>query len=335
MRPRGAYPNARAGVVAERRRRHGHPPVRGASAPGHERQVTPERPLRERLREAGERLLAVHAADDVDEARLEAELLYGRASGLRREQVIAAGAAPPATDAWPTFEALLTRRLGHEPLAYILGQREFYGLTFQVGPGCLVPRPETETLVEAALTAIREHPRSGRLVRVADAGTGSGAIALSVARHASAAKVFATDIAADALQWAGRNRKQLGLTDRVVLLAGDLLEPLTEPLDIVLANLPYIPTEDFEGLPEVIRISEPRIAVEGGETGLEPFHGLAAQLPEHLVDDAFAVLLEVGAGQAGFVEDIVLAALGRPDARVTTHRDLRGIRRVVEVRVGF
>jgi release factor glutamine methyltransferase len=292
--------------------------------------------LRALLQHAAEQLLEVQGAEDLDEARLEVELLYGLAADLDRVHVIAAGGEAPDAGAREAFEELLIRRLAHEPLAYILGRREFYGLTFEVGPGALVPRPETETLVEAALEAVRAHPRHQRLVRVADIGTGSGAIALSVARHAPSVKMFAVDQSTEALQWAGANRKRLGPIDRVILLVGDMLEPLTEPLDIVLANLPYVPTEEYEALPDEIRAHEPELAVDGGDDGLDLYRRFAAQLREHLVSDAYAVLVEIGAGQAAFAEDILLEALGRPEgATVTAHRDLRGIRRIIEVRVGY
>ena len=292
--------------------------------------------LRDLLRDSADRLLAVSAADDLDEARLEVELLYGRAADLDRVHVIAAGGEAPDPAALEPFEALLQRRVAHEPLAYILGEREFYGLTFYVGEGALVPRPETETLVEAALAAIHEHPRHRRLVRVADIGTGTGIIAISVARHAPEAKVFAVDASTAALQWAGNNLRRLGPMDRVVLLTGDLLDPLSEPLDVVLANLPYVPTEEYETLPDEIRAHEPQLAVDGGEDGLDIYRRFAEQLPAHLVDDTYAVLVEVGAGQALFAEDILLDALGRPaNAEVRMHRDLRDIRRVIEVRVGY
>lgn len=287
-----------------------------------------------RLIEAARRLIEARAADDLDEGRLEAELLYAEAAGWDRVRVLASGAEVPEFEALARFEALLDRRLAHEPLAYILGRREFYGLTFEVGPGCLVPRPETETLVEAALAAIRGHPHARRVVRVADVGTGSGAVALSIATHALPAQVFATDASTEALAWAGRNGARLGLLDRVVLLAGDLLEPLAEPLDVVVANLPYIPAEEVERLPEVIRSHEPRLAVDGGEDGLDLYRRLAAQLPAHLTAGAAAVLVEVGSGQASFAGELLANALG-PDVTVRYHRDLAGTRRVVEVRRGY
>ncbi|MSP22787.1 MAG: peptide chain release factor N(5)-glutamine methyltransferase [Dehalococcoidia bacterium] len=295
-----------------------------------------------RLIEAARQLIEARAADDLDEGRLEAELLYAEAAGWDRVRVLASGAEVPEFEVLARFEALLDRRLAHEPLAYILGRREFYGLTFEVGPGCLVPRPETETLVEAALAAIREHPHAHRLVRVADVGTGSGAVALAVAKHALQAEVFATDASTEALEWAGRNRAHLGLTDRVVLLTGDLLEPIGEPLDVVLANLPYIPTEEVERLPEVIRTHEPRLAVDGGEDGLDLYRRLAEQLPSHLAEGVSAVLIEVGSGQASFAADVLTNALVLRQAQgerigldVRYHRDLAGTRRVVEVRRGY
>ena len=289
------------------------------------------------LHEATQRLQAAHAADGIDDARLQAELLYGLAAGLDRVHVIAAGsdAAPPA--AIEAFEALMERRLQHEPLAYILGKREFFGMTFEVGPGCLVPRPETETLVEAALEAVKAHPGSRRLVRVADIGTGSGAIALSVAQHSPNAKVYAVDVSTEALQWAGRNMRRFGLQNRVVLLAGDLAEPLSEPIDVLLANLPYVPTEEFEALPAQIREREPRVAVEGGPEGVELIARLAQQLDAHLAPVA-AAIFEVGAGQISWAEELVTRALteaGRTGLDVRYHRDLRGIRRVLDVRVGY
>ena len=299
--------------------------------------MTSPRLVRDLLHEAAQRLQAVHAADGIDDARLQVELLYGLATGLDRVHVIAAGAdtAPPA--AVEAFEVLMGRRLQHEPLAYILGTREFFGMAFEVGPGCLVPRPETETLVEAALGAVKAHPGAGRLVRVADIGTGSGAIALSVAPHSPNAKVYAVDVSTEALQWAGRNMRNSRLQDRVVLLAGDLTEPLSEPIDVLLANLPYVSTDEFEALPPQIREREPRVAVEGGPQGVELIARLARQLDAHLAPVA-AAIFEVGAGQISWAEELVTHALteaGRTGLDVRYHRDLRGIRRVLEVRVGY
>lgn len=299
--------------------------------------MTPPRLVRDLLHEAAQRLQTVHAADGIDDARLQVELLYGLATGLDRAHVIAAGGDTLPAAAVEAFEALMERRRRHEPLAYILGKREFFGITFEVGPGCLVPRPETETLVEAALETVKAHPGARRLVRVADIGTGSGAIALAVAQHSPNAKVFAVDISTEALQWAGQNMRRFGLQDRVVLLAGDLAEPLSEPIDVLLANLPYVSTDEFEALPAQIREREPRIAVDGGPQGVELITRLAQQLDAHLAPVA-AAIFEVGAGQISWAEELVTHALteaGRTGLDVRYHRDLRGIRRVLEVRIGY
>jgi release factor glutamine methyltransferase len=288
--------------------------------------------LRIHIHEAAQRLLEAGCDDSPDEARLEAELLYGEASGLQRAQVLAAGSDEPDPAALERFEALLTRRLTHEPLAYILGRRECFGLTFEVTRGVLIPRPETEMLIEATLEAVREHPHARRLVNVADVGTGSGVIALSVARHAPTAKVFALDSSTEALAVAGRNRRRLALQDRVVLLAGDLLEALPAPLDVVTANLPYIPTADLETLAPEVRDWEPRAALDGGSDGLDVIRALVAELPAHLARGPRAALLEVGFGQAETVATLLSGALDAP-ARI--HSDLAGIERVVEVRAGY
>ncbi len=287
--------------------------------------------IRDRVHEAARRLVQAGASGDLDEGRLEAELMYGEVAGWDRAKVLAEGSEAPQPDTLTAFEQLLERRLAHEPLAYILGRREFYGLTFEVGPGVLIPRPETETLVEAALEAIREHPNARRVVRVADVGTGCGSIACTIAKHAPSAEVFATDSSTEALAYAGRNRERLGLRDRIVLLAGPLLEPLSAPVDVIATNLPYIPTAEWAELPPELHDAEPRIAFDGGADGLDLLRGLAEQLPDHLADGPAAVLIEVGAGQADAV-----GALFEPFAdAVRTHRDLLGIERVVEARRGY
>ncbi len=300
----------------------------GDLAPNNERVTI----LRAHLQTAAHALLEAGCDDALDEARLEVEVLYAEASGLTRAAVLARVSDEPDAAALETFEATIARRLAHEPLAYILGRREFYGMTFAVRRGVLIPRPDTETLVEAALAAVRAHPAARRLVRVADVGTGSGAIALTLARHAPTAKVWAIDESTEALAIAGRNMRTFQLQSQIVLLAGDLLEPLIDPMHVVVANLPYIPTAVVETLAPEVRDWEPRGALDGGEDGLAPFRALAAQLPEHLAEGSHAVLLEVGAGQAPEVASIVTAAIG---GSASLHHDLAGIERVVEVRIGY
>ena len=290
--------------------------------------------LRALINDSAKQLLQKLRVDDASEARLEAELLYAEAAGLQRAQVIARGTESPDTAARQRFENLLERRLKGAPLAYITGTRHFYGISYLVGPGALIPRPETETLVEATLAAVREHPETRRQVRVIDVGTGPGTVALTVALHAQTAIVVAIDASTAALAWANRNRRRLNLMDRVELLVGDLLEPLTDPIDVVVANLPYIPSDELAGLPIEIRKAEPVLAVDGGEDGLVVIRRLITQLTAHLAKGPCAVLLEVGAGQAAFVEDLLREALGH-DIELTRHRDLRGTARVVEARQSY
>ena len=288
--------------------------------------------MRTLVRDAATRLLEVHADDDLDEARLEAELLLGEATGWTRAQVLARATDQPDEDATARFDGLLRRRLAHEPLAYILGEREFFGLSYEVGPGVLIPRPSTETLVEATLTAIREHPNARRIVRVADIGAGCGTVAMALAAHAPHAKVWATDPSTAALAVAGRNRERFGLRDRVILLAGSLTEALPEPVDVLAANLPYIPTEELAHLAPEIRDWEPRDALDGGPDGLEVVRALIAELPGALSEGAVAVLLEVGEGQAEWVAELLAKTIS---GEVTVHRDFGRIERVVEGRRGY
>jgi release factor glutamine methyltransferase len=288
--------------------------------------------LRVHIHSAARRLLEVEAAATLDEARLEAELLYAEAAGVDRAHVLAAGTEEPDAPVLHKFEALLARRLGHEPLAYILGRRECYGMTFEVGRGVLIPRPETETLIEATLAAIRDHPRARRLVTVADVGTGSGVVALAVARHAPSTRVYALDSSTEALAIAGRNRRRFALEDRATLLFSNMLESLAEPVEIVTANLPYVPTAEVDALAPEVRDWEPRTALDGGPDGLDVIKALIEQLPGHLAEGPRAVLIEVGFGQAETVGGLLSKAL---DASARTHSDLAGIERVVEVRTDY
>lgn len=288
--------------------------------------------LRALLHDAATQLVATRAAGDLDEGRLEAELLYGAAAGLERTQVIARGSEDVTPEVSGAFEALLARRLAREPLAYILGRRECYGMTFEVGRGVLVPRPETELLIETTLAAVREHPSARRLVRVVDVGTGCGVVALAVAWHAPNAKLYALDRATAALAVAGRNRTRFGLRNRVVLLQGDLFDALPERVEVVTANLPYVPTVELEALAPEVRDWEPAWALNGGKDGLEMIRRLIYCVPEYLAGGPRAVLLEVGDGQATKVARLLAAAVGGP-ARL--HADLAGRPRVVEVRVGY
>lgn len=254
----------------------------------------------------------------IADAHFEGELLTREASGLTRS---AYHLDPPLTmESSQRFEDWLARRTAtREPLAYITGHREFYGRDFAVGPGVLIPRPETELLVELALAELRQAPDAV----VVDVGTGSGAIGASIAAEAPGARVVATDVSAAALRIARTNAARHA--PQTALILGDLLSPVWQA-DIVLANLPYIPTCEIEALePEVSRW-EPRIALDGGQDGFA--------LIRRLVDDCGARLrprllaIEVGFGQAAPLCREVSARGLAP----TVVKDLAGIDRVVCLR---
>lgn len=234
------------------------------------------------------------AGASVEEAALEAELLLMHAMSIDR-----AGLYAGLDDDLPSkykkiLSGLIARRLTGEPSAYILGHREFYGLDFYVGPGVLIPRPETETLVDEAAACIRRNFPSGDPV-IADIGTGSGAIAVSLAYMFRRSTVYATDISAQALDIAALNCIRHGV--RVELLKGDLLAPLPQPVDIIAANLPYVRDDEMDGLSEEIRGHEPRVALSGGADGLDVVRRLIIGAPAKLREGG-AVLVEVAPSQA-------------------------------------
>ncbi len=266
--------------------------------------------LRAAAKEAAERL----AAAGIPDSEFEAELLAREAAGVSRATYFAGASA--GSGELTRLHRLIERRLEREPAAYITGSREFYGRDFAVGPGVLVPRPETELLVDLALDELRRQP--GAIV--VDVGTGSGAIAVSVAAESPGARVVGIDISAGALAITARNAAVHA--PHVQLLRGDLLSPFARA-DIVLANLPYIPTWEIDALePEVSRW-EPRVALDGGEDGLALIRRLIADCHGRLRPALLAV--EVGFGQASDVEQ-ALRRCGRDPWLV---RDLGGIDRVV------
>ncbi len=256
-------------------------------------------------------------------AALDADLLLAHVSGIAKEALYAHLDVPlePGEDA--AYRAAVERRRGGEPVAYIRGYKEFFGLRFAVDPRVLIPRPETEVLVEAALERIR---RTGG-VSVADVGTGSGAIAVAIAVSEPRAHVVATDISAAALAVARANAQAHGALDRVDLRCGDLLAPLDRPVDLITANLPYLregAVAEWVGQRKSL-FFEPREAVVAGSDGLDLIRRCLAQLPDKLARGG-AILLECDPPQAGPIEDLVRAAVG---GRTRVLPDLTGAPRVV------
>ena len=254
-------------------------------------------------------------------ARLDAELLAVHAFGMSSIELYAHFDRPLSAAELASYRDLVSRRLAGEPVAYLVGHKEFWSLDLLVDLRVLIPRPDSETLVEEALDRLAG---SGAGLRIADVGTGSGALALALSKERPDAQVFATDISPDALAVARTNAERLGLAAN--FLQGDLDQPLV-PLgrfDLIVANLPYIPSADIDGLAADVR-SEPRLALDGGADGLALVRRLVAEAPE-LLHPGGCLALEVGAGQADAVEKL-LGATGFGGIRC--RRDLAGIERVV------
>jgi release factor glutamine methyltransferase len=268
-------------------------------------------------------------AAGIEDARLEAELLLRHAFRIDRAALLARldETLPEATAA--CYESLLSRRLEHEPSAYILGEREFYGLAFKVTPDVLIPRPETELLVETAIELAKPRSRIRRGPIIADVGTGSGAIAVALALNVPRSTVYAIDCSREALAVAEANAKTHGVADRVMCLHGDLLSPLPEYVDVIVANLPYVTSAEIETLAPEVRDHEPRLALDGGADGLDLIHRLLDEAPRYLRPNG-AVCIEMGATQG---EAAISAARDAfPNASVDIRQDFAGRDRVVVIR---
>jgi release factor glutamine methyltransferase len=291
----------------------------------------------EALLAAGERLAGAPAPAADGTPRLDAEVLLRHVLGLDRSALYAHPERRLSEAERRRFDALVERRAAGEPVAYLTGEREFMGLPFAVDRRTLVPRPETEVLVERALALLAGRPGTDDdPVRVVDVGTGSGAIAVAVAALAprpEGLRVFATDLSGPALAVARRNTARLlgPGRPRVDFVQGSLLEALRGPFDLVLANLPYVPSEEVPGLPASVSRYEPALALDGGPDGLDLNRALLADL-EGKLRPGGGVLLECDPRQAPLLAGLVAAAL--PGAAVRTLRDLAGRDRVVEGVVG-
>ncbi len=281
------------------------------------------------------------------EARLEAELLLAHALGHTRTQLYTQLTRFATEEELHRFSALLGRRLAGEPLAYITGHREFYGLDLAVNRNVLVPRPETEFLVEvvlATLSASQARPAGDGHVwqlsarqrpagewRIVDVGTGSGAIAIALASRLPSSKIFAIDVSPEALDVASYNCQRHGVASQVTLLHGDLLSPLREKVDAIVANLPYVPSRELAHLQVEVREYEPHQALDGGPDGLSLYRRLLPQARQKLQPAGF-IALEMGAGQKD--EMYALARHCFPDASIRVLEDFAGIPRVIVIEAG-
>ena len=272
------------------------------------------------LKQALERARGILLAHGIDDAPLECQLLLRQALRISRVQLYLDLDRELNSEEEEGFCRLVERCLSGEPIAYIRGHREFYGLDFSVEPGVLIPRPESELLVEQAIKLAQNRAVSA----VAEIGTGCGAIAISLALHLPRAKIYATDISASALKIARFNCEKHGVADRVCLLQGDMLHPLPEPVDIIIANLPYVREAELSQVGSAG--FEPLLALNGGVDGLDKIRQLCGQAGDRLCPQG-SLLLEIGQGQA----TAVTALLSRlfPLAEIEVIPDLSGIERVV------
>ncbi len=278
--------------------------------------------LQEALREAVERLTQAGC----ESPRLDAEILLAECLGANRAYLLAHGEERLAADAWARFRAWVERRERREPVAYITGHREFYGLDFTVTPAVLIPRPETEHVVEEALAQARQRHPEGKGVSIVDVGSGSGAIAVALAVHLPLARICAMESSPEALAVTWGNADRHGVADRICFVQGDLLSGLPWDADILVANLPYVSDSEWAELAPEIRLYEPPMALRGGPDGLDLIRRMFQQAPAHLSAGA-AMVLEIGATQGKAVQDMAREAF--PGAVVRVVRDYAGLDRVV------
>jgi release factor glutamine methyltransferase len=260
----------------------------------------------------------------IESPRREARLLLAHALGIAADELISTRIPVPASKA-DVFDALLARRCKHEPFAYITGSREFWSINFLVAPGVLIPRPESETLVEAGL---RKYPERDAALRVLDLGTGSGCLLLAFLSERPHARGLGVDLSQAALSVAARNARALSLDRRTRFRRSDWTRDISEQFDIVFANPPYISARELLQLqPDVVQF-EPRGALDGGEDGLNAYRSIADGLPSILSSGA-RVFIETGQGQASAVQQIFASAGLVRDGTVS---DLAGIPRCVIMR---
>ncbi len=272
------------------------------------------------LKQALNHTRRILTANNIEDASLECELLLRYTLKISRVQLYLDLDHELTSKQEEDFRDAIKRRLNGEPTAYITGYREFYGLDFYVNSNALIPRPESELLVEKALNLAQYHSVS----TIADVGTGCGAIAISLALNLPQVKIYATDISAPALEVALFNCQKHGVANRIYLLPGDMLEPLPEPVDLIVTNLPYVKHSELLPLADF----EPLLALNGGSDGLGKIRQLCRQVSDKLHPEGY-LLLEIGQGQSKAVTTFLRSLF--PSAEVEVTSDLRGIDRVVSL----
>jgi len=259
--------------------------------------------------------------------RLDAEILLAFCLSCDRIDFIKNPATPVDAETLAAFRQLAARRLAWEPVAYITGRKEFWSFVLEVNRSVLIPRPDTEVLVEEALNVSRQ--RNLEEIRILDIGTGSGAVALALASEISTARLTATDISGAALATASRNARNLNLHRQIEFLQGDLFEPVDGFFDIIVANPPYIADEEYEKLPAGVKNYEPAAALLAGVEGLDFYRKIAAAAPGCLKDDAW-ILLETGSTQSTPIGEIFASSGQYSD--ISIRNDYAGLPRVIKAR---
>jgi len=271
------------------------------------------------------------AAAGVEDAGRDARLLAAAAAGVDTADIIARPERALSADEQDRLQSMVARRCAREPVSRILGVREIYGRPFALSPATLDPRPDSETLIGAALDIAAREGWRERPIRILDIGTGSGCLLLTLLAELPLAAGVGTDISDAALQTAAENAASLGLAMRVAFTQADLLDGIEGPFDLVVSNPPYIPSGDIAGLAAEVRRYDPGVALDGGEDGLDFYRRITASLPRFR---AGCVIFEVGAGQA---EDVALlleqAFVKTRQAQLSRHADLGGHTRCVAFRL--
>lgn len=278
------------------------------------------------IKQALSRAREILAINNIEDPSLESELLLRHTLKISRVQLYLELDHELSPEEEKAFWHVIKRRLTHEPTAYIIGHREFYGLDFYIEPGVLIPRPESELLVEKALKLAQTHSVS----TIAEVGTGCGAIAISLALSLPQAKIYATDISALALKVALFNCQRHRVMDRICLLEGDMLAPLPEPVDLIIANLPYVRESELLGINTLG--FEPLLALNGGSDGLEKIRQLCTQVSSNSnLRPGGCLLLEIGKGQrralTTFLRDLFSSA------KIDVTPDLNGVDRVLSLTI--
>ena len=265
-------------------------------------------------------------AAGIPDARLEADVLLTNILQVPRHHIYAYQEQVLNSQQTELLARLVDRRLKREPLAYILGHKEFYGLDLAVGPAVMIPRPETELLVEQTLFLALMHMEAAELV-IAEPGTGSGAISINLAIHLPMARIYATELYPAALNVAEHNIHKLNVADRIIPLQGDMLEPVPEVCDIIVANLPYIPSDAIASLQPEIQW-EPREALDGGPDGLDTIRRLLHEA-QHKLKPTGVIILEIDPHQAQPLEQLARQLFLA--ATVTVEQDLAHLDRIFVV----